>query len=205
MSSRFSKLELGSGRRRVIALVAPFILLPLGLRLAVGPVGDALASAIANAAPAPVVAEAAEPEDEGLLFVEHRGPASKEAPRRVARWAPPPASSAKRDGGAPLKGGTIVVGATTIAKALEDKKVRTRDVVDPDGKPFGVKIRGVSQYKTGLQDGDIIIEVGGVRVHSTTELTQEGLKQAGSATKLTGKILRGETTYDVVLELPQKS
>lgn len=193
-------------RRRVaLGLVAPFILLPLVARLAVAPIGDALAAAAGKMAPPPAPATSdEEPDDEGLLFVEHRGsPSSKEAPRRVARWVPP-ASSARRDAGAPQKGGTIVVGAGAVTKALEDKKVRTRDVVDADGKPFGVKLRGVSSYKTGLQDGDIIIEVGGVRVHSTNELTQEGLKQAGGATKLTGKIVRGETTYDVVLELPQK-
>jgi hypothetical protein len=193
-------------RRALIGLVAPFVLFPLVARLAVGPIGDALASAIGKMTPPPPAASAGanDPIDDGEEI-----PIFVEPPRRVARRTPIAASSAKRpapdpDAGAAPKSGTIVVSAATVTKALEDKKARARDVLDRDGKPFGARIFGVSQYHAGLQDGDIVIEVGGVRVHSTSEMTQEGLKQAGG-TKITGKILRGEKTYDVVLELPQKS
>lgn len=194
-------------RRAVVGLVAPFVILPLAARLMVGPIGDAIAVAVAKAAPAE-----AHVEDEGEevpLFVERRGSSESAigAPRRVARWTAP-AGSAKRpspDAGPAAHGGTIVVSASVIAKAIEDKKASARDVVDADGKPFGAKLRGVGRYHAGLQDGDIVIEVGGVRVHSTSEMTEQGLKQAAGGTKLTGKILRGETTYDVVLELPQKN
>src|SRR4051794_28563605 len=126
-SSRFWYLASGvKGRRPFVgALVAPFVLLPLFARLAVGPIGDALASAVGNMAPAPARASEPADDDEVPLFVEHRGPAS-DAPRRVARWSPPAASSAKRpdpDAGAAPKAGTIVVSAAIITKALEDKKV----------------------------------------------------------------------------------
>ena len=72
--------------------------------------------------------------------------------------------------------------ASVIAKAIEDKKANARDVVDADSKPFGAKLRGVGRYRAGLQDGDIVIEVGGVRVHSTSEMTEQALKQAAGGT-----------------------
>jgi S1-C subfamily serine protease len=179
-------------------------LLPLLARLTVGPIGDALASAMGKLAPASPAASANDPVE--IVEEGESVPLFAEAPpRRVARRTAVAASSAKRpapdpDAGAAPKSGTIVVSAATVTKALEDKKARARDVLDRDGKPFGAKILGVSQYHAGLQDGDIVIEVGGVRVHGASEMTQEGLKQAGG-TMITGKILRGEKTYDVTLFL----
>lgn len=200
------------GRRAVVGLVAPFVVLPLLARLAIGPIGDAMASAFGKMAPAPsafVAAADAEPDDD---FDERPAPAERRSggelgPRRVARWVPP-VSSARADGGAPVpkKGGTIVVPASVIERAIREKhKPSARDVVDADGKPFGVKIHGVSRFKAGVQDGDIVLEVAGTRVHSTAELTQAGMQaMAGGATQIAGKILRSDTTFDVVVELPKQ-
>lgn len=197
-------------RGRVVALVAPFVVLPLLARLAVGPIGDALAAAVGHAAPRPASSNMAAVEEwpdeyEPILDVpptiERQASEEAKRPRRVERWTPPPVASASPDGGF-AEAGSIVISAALIEKALADKKIGARDVVDADGKPFGCRLHGVGKYRGGLRDGDIVIEVGGVRVHSTSEVIQLGLQQASGATRLTGKILRGSATFDVTLELP---
>ena len=202
----------GRRGRVVVGLVAPFVLLPLLARLAIGPIADAMASAFGKMAPAPssFVAAAdptADPEDDVEELappVERRSGSGELGPRRVARWVPP-VSSARTDGGAAKSGGTIVVPASVIEKAIQDKKKPSaRDVVDADGKPFGAKLHGVSRYKVGLQDGDIIIEVAGTRVHSMSEIIQAGTQAVAAGTsRIAGKIVRGDATYDVVLEIPK--
>src|SRR4051812_29046063 len=88
----------------IAGLVAPFVLLPVVARLAIGPIGDAMASAFGKVAPAPssfVVASSEEDEDQ--TFDERPLPAERRSggevaggePRRVARWAAPVSSSAR--------------------------------------------------------------------------------------------------------------
>lgn len=97
----------------------------------------------------------------------------------------------------------IVIPSAIVAKALEKRDVGASNATTPEGKPAGVRVHGVSKYKTGLRDGDIIVSVGGRRVESTQSLVSVAMGQVmNGATKLTGKIRRGEETWDVVLEIP---
>ncbi|MCW5817670.1 MAG: hypothetical protein KIT84_42110, partial [Labilithrix sp.] len=101
--------------------------------------------------------------------------------------------------------GTIVVPASVVAAAIADKRIGARDAVDVDGKPVGARIHGVSRYKSGLQNGDVIVSVAGSPTPTTTALVEVAMKVvAAGATKLTGKIKRGDAVYDVVLELPPR-
>ena len=105
----------------------------------------------------------------------------------------------------PKSKGTIVVPAAVVAKAIEKRDISASNATTPDGKPAGAKVHGVSKYKTGLRDGDIIISVSGQRVDNTQSLVSAAMGQVmNGATKLTGKIRRGEEVWDVVLEIPQR-
>ncbi len=101
--------------------------------------------------------------------------------------------------------GTIVVAASAVAKAIEKKDVGARNAKGTDGKPLGARIHGVSRYRSGLQDGDIVISIGGVRTQTIDAMVDAAMKAlASGATKLTGRILRGDAVWDVVLELPPR-
>ncbi|HSO33268.1 MAG TPA: hypothetical protein VLT33_12130 [Labilithrix sp.] len=99
---------------------------------------------------------------------------------------------------------TIVVPAQAVARALEKRDVGATNALAPDGTPLGAKLVGVSKYGTGLKDGDIVTSVGGVPTPTVDALVGAGVRASiGGATQLSGKILRGATTYAVVLELPK--
>jgi hypothetical protein len=186
-----------------LALAAPFVFLPIFARFLVAPIGDAAAARI-HVPQAPAAAPV-DDEDDDDSAVTAGAPVAKAAQRRAG-----PIGSAKKprppitaDAAAP-PAATIVVPATVVQKALDEKKAGASDAVDADGKPYGARIHGVSRYETGLQNGDVIIEVGGTRVTSTKEVMEAGMKLlASGATRLTGKIARGASTYTVVLELPK--
>jgi len=109
--------------------------------------------------------------------------------------APPAAATTK---------GTIVVPSSLITKAITQKDITGVQAVGADGKPIGVKMQGVSKYKTGLKDGDVIVEVSGQKVTTMESLIAVALGAVtNGAKKLSGKIVRGGTeTWSVILELP---
>ena len=204
--------------RRRLYYAAPFIVLPLAARLFVGPLGDSLARAATTIAPS------ARPGDETLSRGEEEEGDEPAAPierssrgRSAHHGAATPASARRPDPGLKVADagalrvlpadagtqGTIVVPAQAVASAIAEKKVGARDAVDEDGHPIGARIHGVARYKTGLQNGDIIVSVGGTPTPTTRALVDVAMKIAKTgATKLTGKIRRGDTLYDVVLEIP---
>jgi len=202
--------------KRRLYFAAPFIVLPLAARLFVVPIGDSLASAATRIAPSAHVEDevVASEDDEPAARAERRAERG-----RTARHAASPASARRPEPGAPVADagglralpadagsrGTIVVPAQVVAHAVTEKKVGARDAVDENGNPVGARIHGVGRYKTGLQNGDIIVSVGGTPTPTTTALVDVAMKIIGAgATKLTGKIRRGDTLYDVVLELPPR-
>lgn len=221
--------DLSAGARRNLrrgALVVPFIVGPFLVRLAIGPVSTALAAAMMAVSP-----DAPPPVGRPVAPDESEGPSSPreaigediggEGRRRVARRSTAPhehapaahadapsgdagqAPSAPRVDAAPK--GTIVVTASAVAKAIEKKDVGARNAKGPDGRPLGARIHGVGRYHTGLQDGDVVVFVGGVRTETTDAMVDAATKAlAAGATKLTGRILRGDDVWDVVLELPPR-
>jgi hypothetical protein len=215
--------DISAGARRYLrrgALVIPFLVGPFALRLAIGPISSALAAAMMAVAPA-APPSVAEPD---LLDESDRAPAHDghgenlggDGRRRIARRSVGPrvpGVHSASDGGKPAVSppvdaapkGTIVVPATAVAKAIERKDVGARDARGQDGKPLGARIHGVSRYHTGLLDGDIVISVGGVRTETTDAMVDAATKSLGAgATKLSGRILRGEDVWTVVLELPPR-
>jgi len=118
-------------------------------------------------------------------------PADAGAPRPAPKRETPPKA-------------TIVVPAQAVARALEKRDVGATNALAPDGTPLGARLVGVSKYGTGLKDGDIVTSVGGVRTPTVDALVGAGVRASVSgATQVSGKILRGATTYAVVLELPK--
>ena len=223
-AQRLKDISVGARRNlRRGALVVPFIVGPLLVRLAIGPVSDALAAAmmaVAPDAPPPVVLPAADATDDAPPRDGHGENIGGEARRRMARRSAVPrahASTSPADAAdaGPLPSapavdaapkGTIVVHASAVAKAIERKDVGARNAKGPDGKPLGARIHGVSRYHTGLQDGDVVIWVGGVRTETTDAMVDAATKSlSAGATKLTGRILRGDDVWNVVLELPPRS
>jgi hypothetical protein len=217
-----------AGARRYLrrgALVVPFIVGPFVVRLALGPMSQALAGAllaVAPDAPPPAVVQPAPADEPGdpSHHPEARGDElGGEGRRRLARrsaaaHAHVPLAPGADAGVAPAPSvavdaasrGTIVVAASAVAKALEKKDVGARNAKAADGKPLGVRVHGVSRYHSGLQDGDVVISVSGVRTETTDAMVDAAMKAlASGATKLTGRILRGDAVWDVVLELPPRS
>lgn len=214
------------------ALALPFVIGAVVLRLAVAPAGDAIAGAVANAAPAqsgpgtahashasPAPAEAAEDdgawtESEALVPTPARGTRiasrlptahrasieeAKDAGADAAR-APSPSPPSLTE---PPKA-TIVVPAAAVTRALEKRDVGATNAVAADGSPLGARLVGVSRYRTGLRDGDVVIFVGGTRTPTIAALTSAGMAAAGNgATSISGRILRGGAVYAVVIELPK--
>ncbi len=100
----------------------------------------------------------------------------------------------------PKAKGTIVVPAAVVAQAIQRRDVSATSST----KPPGAKLVGVGKYGTGLRDGDVVVSVEGRRTPNVDALVQAGLGAANSgAPRITGKIVRGEASYVVVLELPK--
>ncbi len=99
---------------------------------------------------------------------------------------------------------TIVVPASAVTKALEKRDVGAVNAVGPDGTAIGCRLIGVSKYKTGLRDGDIVVSVGNAKTPNVSTMVTIGMMAgATGATQLTGRILRAGVTYAVVIELPK--
>jgi hypothetical protein len=218
------------------ALALPLLIGALSwcaLRLAVAPIGDAIASGLVRAVPsatsaAPpssvtepdpsaiaVVAPIPDPTDEQLESV-------GALPRRVASRTPAPHRASAEEGAAitaaaadvapapasPPVGdapkATIFVPAALVARALERRDVGATNAITPDGAQLGARLVGVSKYRTGLRDGDVVVSVAGTRTPTVSAMTTAALQAAGGvAPRISGRILRGDTTMTVVLELPR--
>lgn len=185
------------------------------MQLAVAPLGDAIAGSLvapplrARTAPAPALA-AAESEPDGEVF----GPPVA-LPRRVASRAPAPHRTTvdeAKDAGAPASPpapdappkATIAVPASVVTRAIEKRDVGATNALAPDGSPLGARLVGVSKYRTGLRDGDVVVSVAGTRTPTVAAMIAVGMKAAsGGATRISGRIVRGDATYTVVIDLPK--
>jgi hypothetical protein len=217
----------------------------IGVRLAIAPLGDAIARELAKMAVLlPPARPASTPEDglveDGLTDdslsdgssragMEHASAERMKRDRRgrfgavladsvtVGRAALAQAKSGQAkpgDGGASDAGaskgdpdspkGTIVIPASAVAAALEKRNVSATDAKAADGSALGARLHGVSRHKTGLRDGDIVVAVEGARTPTVSAMVSRAMQVAsGGASRLTGRIRRGEATYVVVLELPR--
>jgi hypothetical protein len=220
------------------ALALPLLIGALSwcaLRLAVAPIGDAIASGLVRAVPsatsaappssAPepdpsafaVVAPIPDPTDEQLESVgvlprrvASRTPAAHRASADEGAAIPAPAADVAAAlapasppiGDAPRA--TIFVPAALVARALERRDVGATNATTPDGAQLGARLVGVSKYRTGLRDGDVVVSVAGTRTPTVSAMTTAALQAAGGvAPRISGRVLRGDTTITVVLELPR--
>ena len=99
---------------------------------------------------------------------------------------------------------TIVVPASLVTRAIEKRDVGAMNANAPDGSPLGARLVGVSKYRSGLRDGDVVVSVAGTRTPTVAAMIAAGLRAAsGGATRISGRIMRGNATYAVVIELPK--
>jgi hypothetical protein len=209
----------------------PFLLGAIALRLAIAPLGDALAKAAVRIAPELPAAPSSEPAVASLPPAPLPPAAAEEGvavlPRRIAARAPVPhrgetretreTIDEPRDGGtdggrAPSAGersdppkSTIVVPASVVTRALERRDVAATNVTTADGAPLGARLAGVGKYKTGLRDGDVVVTVAGTRTPTVEAMVSAAMAAASNgAPRISGRILRGDATYTVVLELPRQ-
>jgi hypothetical protein len=99
---------------------------------------------------------------------------------------------------------TIVVAAAAVARALEKRDVGATNATAPDGSPLGARLSGVSRYHTGLRDGDVVVSVGGTRTPTVDAMVGAAMAVASAgATRVSGRIVRGDALYAVVIELPK--
>lgn len=208
-----------------------------GVRLAVAPVGDAIASGLARAVPsaaiappkssapesateAPSVAPIPDPTDEQLESVgalprrvASRSPLPRRENAATAEEGPAPALTIAVDAeptpaSPPIVGdapkATIFVPAALVSRALERRDVGATNAKTADGAQLGARLAGVSKYRTGLRDGDVVVSVAGTRTPNVSAMASAAMQAAGhGATRLSGRILRGDAVYAVVLELPK--
>ncbi|MDB4936063.1 MAG: hypothetical protein JWP87_3035 [Labilithrix sp.] len=214
-------------RARRLALALPFVIGAVVLRMAIAPAGDAIAKSIAYAVPPPSGAGGAGAASAPAATDEPASPdvappaiSDEAVSRRIASRTPSPhretpdtsAVQAKDAGGggggrpslddAPKA--TIVVPASVVTRALERRDVGATNAKTPDGAPLGARLVGVGKYRTGLRDGDVVVNVAGTRTPTTSAMVGAAMQAASSgATRISGRIVRGDATFAVVLELPK--
>jgi hypothetical protein len=99
---------------------------------------------------------------------------------------------------------TFVVPASVVTRALEKRDVGASNALARDGSPLGARLGGVSRYRTGLRDGDVVLSVGGQRTPTVAAMVSAAMAAAsGGAKSLSSRVARGDATYAVVLELPK--
>lgn len=100
--------------------------------------------------------------------------------------------------------GTITVPASVVKQAMNNGDIGAVSVKGPDGQPLGAKLSNVAKYKCGLKDGDVVTHVAGTRTPTVDAVVGAGMRASmNGATQISGKILRGTSSYNVVLELPK--
>jgi hypothetical protein len=98
---------------------------------------------------------------------------------------------------------TIGVPAAAVTRALEKHDVGATNASAPDGSPLGARLTGVSRYRTGLRDGDVVVSVAGARTTTVDAMIGAAMAAASAgATRISGRIVRGTAVYAVVIELP---
>jgi hypothetical protein len=198
------------------ALLLPFVLVVSVPRWAVPAYGDWIARRAASMAslarwlhPAPpsppkIEDDVTDPERPPSREPPHAG--SVAAPRPQA--APVRAAHSRVEGGAVAPspaGGPIHVPAAAVQRAIDDdgKNIRGRTTRGPDGKPAGVRLTGVSSAGVGLRDGDVIVAVDGRPTMDEDSATDQALAViARGESVLRCKLLRGDQTLDVTVDLP---
>jgi len=195
-SKRFQYLR----RASLAALfVAPLVAIPPVMRVLV----DRIAPAIADVAstnlerafswrtvrahrdPEPVLSEPA-PQ------TPHDAPSNADA---VAHRSPRPDSSRHRG---------IVVRADAVIRAVHSGG-RPSSVPAPASgiRPQGLSLAGVSNFGTGLHDGDILTNVGGTSATSEGAVIGTVAGAIGQGAKvITGVVWRGDQRIDVAVEIP---
>lgn len=210
------------------AAVLRLAVAPAGDAIA-GAVAKTAAAASARPVPPPPSAPSAPAENDlepdvldGEAALVPLGPSAPQAPGRLGRVASrgPTAHRASideaRDAGmdaartpAPpsltdAPKATIVVPAAVVTRALEKRDVGATNATAPDGSALGARLAGVGRYRAGLRDGDVVISVGGTRTPTVAAMVSAGMAAAGNgATRISGRIVRGESVYAVVVELPK--
>jgi hypothetical protein len=197
------------------------------LRLAVAPLGEAIATAAVRAAseltppahsppdlaplpPAPLPPPAADVDDAPAPLLPHRIALRSLAPRRETVDEAKDSGTGSTDGGrapAPTDAprSTIVVPAAVVTRAIERRDVGATNATTADGAPLGARLAGVGKYKTGVRDGDVVVTVAGTRTPTVEAMVSAAMAVATSgATRISGRIVRGDATYAVVLELPKQ-
>jgi len=197
--------------RQIAALALPFLFGALGLRLAIAPIGDAIAGGVVRATP-----QRARTVAPGLM--------SGDAPRaRDSQGSPEPRKAGIAGQSQPsllpvselpcdrctdaepgVVQGTIVVPASAVTRAMKRRDVSASNALAPDGSPLGARLVGVSKYGTGLRDGDVVVSVAGTRTPTVAAMVSAAMGAAGGGgSRLSGRIVRGTVAFSVVIELPQ--
>lgn len=208
-------------RARLALLLLPFALGALALRQAVVPMGDAVAASLAP----PRARHAWEHEEPRSLVLGPGGPDGASGSDgffvrfpEVAVVRPPspesrgsllsPAERGKEaagDASAPAPPvATILVPAAAVARAMQRRDVGAVNAVSPEGAPVGASLRGVSRYRTGLRDGDVVVSVAGTPTPNVGAMVSAAMAAAqGGAPRISGQIMREGARMNVVLELPK--
>lgn len=202
-------------------MVLPFVFVALASRCSVAPLGDRIARGVAAVAPKPptateppviIVAKPASLDagtDDGDELAGRLPviPPEHHEVRRRAEVTPRDAGAdASVDGGAPAPvAKAFFVPVAAVTRALERRDVGAANAILPDGTPVGARLVGVSKYGTGLRDGDIVVSVNGTRTPTVDAMVSAamGAVSAG-ATRIGGRVLRGDATYGVILEVPPR-
>lgn len=151
--------------------------------------GSALAQALPSSKPAPRPAPAAE--------------AAPPAPAASASSAPSVRSSSKHSTKKPPPKG-ILVRAALVEKAVRSGQRPSGSPVAAEGaRPAGVALSGVSGFGSGLHDGDIVVQVGGLKTPSV-ELVIVAVAGAvtSGATALSAIVWRDGEELPVTVEIP---
>lgn len=207
-------------KHRIGALALPFLLGVVALRLAIAPIGDAIAGDVARVTPARtrtlapglISADVARGRDlrdsQGSSEPRAREGAGlseqSQLPSSALRASELPCDLASGCTDKTPVQGTIVVPASAVTRAMKRRDVSATNAVAADGTPLGARIAGVSRYGTGLRDGDVVVSVAGTRTPTVAAMVSTAMQAAGGgATRLSGRIVRGSAAFSVVIELPQ--
>ncbi len=140
-------------------------------------------------------------------------PVAPVAPRAASeRAAPALGAKASRAGGTGAPKGaapkSLRIPEAQVSRALGAglDGVRGRTARDTEGRAVGVRITGVGRLGVGLADGDVITSIDGTKTPDEESATAAALAAIGrGARSVSGTLLRGNDTINVVVELPADS
>lgn len=189
----------------VLALAAPFVVVPLALRRAASAAASALGASASRAA-RELVRERPPDPDEPLAigevapvsFVYATADVAEPAAAGVAKKTKKPKHAT------PARKG-ILVRAATVARAVRMGGRPSGTPVPASGaRPAGLELAGVSRYGSGLRDGDVLTQVGGTPATSEGAVVGAvaGALRSG-ARVITAVVWRGPQRLDVAVEIPR--